>query len=163
MKKFKTLFLISMISLFFVACEKKSTNQFAKMHWDRDACERCVMVVSEKSYAVQIQDPTTKRHYKFDDIGCAILWFKESQKNWFDNAIIWVKDEKSKEWIDARQAFWTNGNITPMNYGLAAYTVNTLPKDKEKLTFIQAIESINIQDEQDRLRRQHQLHKKGEQ
>ena len=161
MKKFKNIFLFSTIILFFIACEEKSKSGISKMHWDRDSCERCVMVISEKGYAVQIQNPATKENYKFDDIGCAVLWFKETNKDWFDKATILVKDEKSKDWINARLASWTNGNITPMNYGLAAYTKNTFPQSKKSLTFKEAIELIYKQDKEDKLRRKHKLHNKG--
>lgn len=163
MKKFYKLTLLFLITLLFVACEKKDDNGLAKIHWDRDMCERCVMVISEKGYAVQIENPTTKRKHKFDDIGCAILWFKENNLNWFDTALIWVKDEKNQDWINARTSLWTYGNITPMNYGLAAYTIKTLPQGQKSLTFKEAIKLINDQDYQDRLKRQHQMHKKGNQ
>ena len=128
MRKYKVLFLLFIISILFVACEKKSDDSFAKMHWDRDSCERCVMVISEKGYAVQVENPITKQKYKFDDIGCAVLWFKETKKDWFEIANIWVKDEKSKNWIDARSALWSSGHISPMNYGLAAYNNENFPK-----------------------------------
>jgi nitrous oxide reductase accessory protein NosL len=161
MKKLSTFLLLFISIIFFIGCEKENDNGLAKMHWDRDMCERCVMVVSEKSYAVQIQNPTTKQIHKFDDIGCAILWFEETNKNWFDQADIWVKDEKSHEWIDAKSAMWTFGNITPMNYGVAAYTKETFPKEKNNLSFKEAIELIHKQDKEDKLRRKHKLHNKG--
>ncbi len=160
MKKFNTLSFL-FIALLFIACEKKENNGLSTVKWDRDMCERCVMIISEKAYAVQIEHPTTKKKYKFDDIGCAVLWFKESKQNWFNQANIWVKDEKSKSWINARKALWTYGNITPMNYGLAAYVKETIPKDKKVLDFTKAINIINEQDKEDRLRRQHRLHNKG--
>ncbi len=160
MKKFNILLLL-FIGLLFIACEKKDKSGLAEIHWDRDACERCVMIMSEKGYAVQIQNPVTKQNHKFDDIGCAVLWFNENKKDWFDTALIFVKDEKSQKWIDARAALWTFGNITPMNYGLAAYLQSTFPKEKKSLNFNQAIEIIQSQDEQDRIRRQHKMHNKG--
>jgi len=161
MKKFKTSLLLFAVCFLFIACEKENDRGLTKIHWDRDSCERCVMIMSEKSYAVQIQNPTTNQKHKFDDIGCAVIWFKENKKDWFDTAIIWVKDQKSQEWINARTASWTHGNITPMDYGLAAYINETFPKDKKILSFKNAIEIINKQDKEDRLKRQHKIHNKG--
>jgi len=107
--------------LLFGGCEKKDWHQPEKIHWDRDMCERCKMAVSERKYATEVIDPKTRKHYKFDDIGCAILWFKEEKKPWEDQAIIWVKDGKSGEWIDAKKAWYSTDKITPMGYGFTAY------------------------------------------
>lgn len=161
MKKFNLFLLFTALIFLFTACEKKVDNGLAKIHWDRDTCERCVMVMSEKSYAVQIQNPTTKQKFKFDDFGCAVLWFKETNKNWFEEAVIWVKDKKSQKWINARTASWTYGNITPMNYGFAAYTQNTIPINRKIMNFDEAILIIENQDKEDKLKRQHKMHKKG--
>ncbi len=162
MKRLSKYFLLLLLTLFtFTACQDKKNNELAKIHWDRDMCERCVMVLSEKNYAVQIENPVTKKKHKFDDIGCVVLWFKETKQDWFDTAKIWVKDEKTQKWINARESLWTYGNITPMNYGLAAYTKESLPENKKTLTFTQAVEIIEKQDKEDRLKRQHALHNKG--
>ena len=32
----------------FLACEKKAETGVAEVHWDRDMCSRCVMVVSDR-------------------------------------------------------------------------------------------------------------------
>ena len=162
MKKFNSFLLLFTVLFLFTACQKKDDNGLAKIHWDRDTCERCVMVISEKNYAVQIQNPVTKQKHKFDDFGCAVLWFKDNSQDWFEKATLWVKDEKTKTWIDARSALWTYGNITPMNYGLAAYTKETFPNEKKVLNFDEAITIINTQDKEDKLKRQHKMHKKGD-
>ena len=107
---------------------KKSTNgQPAVMHWDRDMCERCKMALSERKYAVQVINPANGKVYKFDDIGCAVLWFDEKHIPWKDRAIIWITDAKTGEWIDARKAKFTDDSITPMAYGFAAFTDQTFP------------------------------------
>jgi len=121
------------------------------MHWDRDMCERCKMAVSERKYAVQVIDPMTHKVYKFDDIGCAVLWFDEEKIPWKDQAKIWITDAKTGEWIDARKAKYTDDSITPMAYGFAAYTEKTFPKGhmerdyKYAVDKIFAIEKLNTQ------------------
>jgi len=86
------------------------------------------MAISERKYALQLIDPKTDKSYKFDDIGCAILWLDEEHIPWADSAIIWITDAKTGEWIDAKTALYTDDSITPMAFGFAAYSKKTAPK-----------------------------------
>jgi nitrous oxide reductase accessory protein NosL len=113
-----SLFLI-LISL--TACKERSKTAVTKVHWDRDMCARCVMVVSDRANTTQVRNPKNGKTYMFDDIGCTILWFKDEKITWKDKAIIWITDIQTKEWIDAREAFYTTENITPMAYGFSAH------------------------------------------
>lgn len=123
-------------SLFFTACEKKSKSDIEKVHWDRDMCTRCVMVVSDRKNTVQVKDPQTGKKYMFDDIGCATLWFKDEGISWKDKATIWITDVKTGKWIDARTAFYDTENITPMAYGFSAHkTKDTIKKGQEIVDF----------------------------
>ena len=79
------------------------------------------MAISERKFAVQVIDPKTHKHYKFDDIGCAIKWMQENDVPWKDRAIVWVTDAKTGKWIDARKAYWASGKISPMGFGFGAY------------------------------------------
>ncbi|MCD6172529.1 MAG: hypothetical protein J7J96_01915 [Sulfurimonas sp.] len=124
MKFFKLLFL-SVGSIFLLlsisGCEERSKTDFVKVHWDRDMCARCVMVVSDRRNAAQVRDPRNGKKYMFDDIGCTILWFKEENIEWSNEAVIWITDVSNGEWIDARTAFYDTENITPMAYGFSAH------------------------------------------
>ena len=104
----------------FSACEKKISHEHEKMHWDRDMCVRCKMVISERNHAAQVLNQQTGEAYKFDDIGCVILWFKEENIQWKDSAKIWITDVKTSKWIDARTAYYDTFHITPMAYGFSA-------------------------------------------
>ncbi len=104
-----------------IACEKKIVGERQEMHWDRDMCDRCKMVISERKHAVQVINQKTGRTYKFDDIGCAILWFKEESIDWKNQAKIWITDIKTSKWIDARTAYYDTMNITPMSYGFGGH------------------------------------------
>ena len=152
MKKFSFFFLMTVFSIFgFSGCEKKSIGAAQEMHWDRDMCERCKMAISERKFAVQIIDPQTGKDYKFDDIGCAVLWMDEEKIPWKDKAILWITDAKTGKWIDARKAKYADSAITPMAYGFAAYTEETLPKGSKVLDYlsiakkIREIEKLNSQ------------------
>jgi len=145
-----TLLFILWVS-FFLGCEKKNDTGLGQMHWDRDMCERCKMAISERKFAVQVIDPKTHKSYKFDDIGCAVLWFDEEHISWRDQAKIWITDAKTGKWIDARSAIYTDDSITPMAFGFAAYTKETVPKNHHTIDYQQVekkvveIEKLNQQ------------------
>jgi len=126
----------------FSGCDRKPSGAAQQMHWDRDMCERCKMAISERKFAVQIIDPKTGKDYKFDDIGCAVLWLDEEKIPWRDQAIIWITDAKTGKWINARKAYYIDGAITPMAYGLAAYGKDTLPLRAHPVNFSEAVKRI---------------------
>lgn len=138
MRKFKNLLFLFGTLLFFAGCEKKIDTNPQEMHWDRDMCTRCKMAISDRKFAAQVINPENGRVYRFDDIGCAVLWFHENQFPWEPKAVIWVTDAKTGEWIDARKADYTADSITPMGYGLAAHKKGTAPQDKEVVNFEEA-------------------------
>ena len=109
------------IILIFTACEKKISTKPHEIHWDRDMCSRCAMVISDRNHAVQVINPEDGKVYVFDDIGCTILWFKEQDIKWEEKAIIWITDIKSSKWIDAKKALFDTMNITPMAYGFGEH------------------------------------------
>ncbi|MCP3669294.1 MAG: hypothetical protein GY814_02435 [Gammaproteobacteria bacterium] len=105
------------------ACTGEPDTGPKQVKWDRDACERCRMVLSDKKHSAQVRwVPLGKRSrvLYFDDIGCATLWLED--KSWKDDPTteIWVTDHRDGSWIDARKATYVKGNITPMEYGLSA-------------------------------------------
>ena len=116
-------------------CEKKKIGEAEKIHWDRDMCERCKMAVSDRKFAFEIIDPKSGKVYKFDDIGCGILWLEEEQIPWREKAIMWVTDAKTGKWLNAKKALYTDDSITPMAYGFAAYSQETKPKNKKLYDF----------------------------
>ncbi|MBF0256748.1 MAG: nitrous oxide reductase accessory protein NosL [Gammaproteobacteria bacterium] len=110
--------------------------------WDRDACERCRMVLSDRPFAAQIHYlPEGKKRTQiawFDDIGCATLWLED--KPWKDAAEtkIWVADHRTREWIDARTAWYVPVDVSPMAYMLGAQ----LSKTADALDFAGAIRQV---------------------
>lgn len=135
MKLFKLLILITSISLF-IGCEKKDPSTLNEVHWDRDMCQRCKMVVSERKHAVQVINLSNSRSYMFDDIGCVVLWFDDEKIEWSSNAKIWITDVDTGKWIDARKAFYDTNNVTPMAYGFAAHkSKESIKKGEEVIDF----------------------------
>lgn len=142
MFKFK-LFLLSLIMFFLLGCEKKIDEGPAKIHWDRDMCVRCVMVLSDRKNTLQLKDPNTGRVFKFDDIGCMALWFEEENIDYKDSVKIWITDAKTGEWIDARKAFYTTNNITPMGYGFSGYkSKESIKEGEEIVSYDEAVKRV---------------------
>ncbi len=81
-----------LIVVLLMGCKEHSKTDVAEVHWDRDMCARCVMVVSDRKNTTQVRNPTTGEKYMFDDIGCAVLWFEKEKIPWKDQAIIWITD-----------------------------------------------------------------------
>jgi len=131
------LLLVALTTLTFSACEKKDMSGVAKVHWDRDMCARCVMVVSDRHNTTQVRNPKTGKKYMFDDIGCMALWFEEENITWQESAIVWITDVDTGEWIDAKKAYYDTENITPMAYGFSAH------KSKESIKEGQEIVDYN--------------------
>ena len=115
--------LLSFIFLVLGACSPDQVTGPGEVRWDREICTRCSMALSDRHYAAQVRGAPAgeqTRLYKFDDIGCAVIWLE--QQEWKDDSRteIWVADHDSGEWLDARKASFIEGKISPMNYGLGA-------------------------------------------
>ena len=141
----KTLLLLSalFLTLTISGCEQESKTAVSEVHWDRDMCARCVMVVSDRMNTVQVKNPDTGKKYIFDDIGCMILWFKDENITWQDRAVIWVTDNSTGKWIDARKAFYDTHNVTPMAYGFCAHADKDSIEDaKEVVRYEEVVKRV---------------------
>jgi len=135
----KLLFL-GLLFLGFNSCEKKKiTTELHEVHWDRDMCERCKMVTSDRHHAAQVINPQNGKVYMFDDIGCVLLWFDDEKIRWKDKAKIWITDVETGKWIDAKSAFYDTHNITPMAYGFAAHETKESIKEGEEIVLYPAL------------------------
>ncbi|WP_051904384.1 hypothetical protein [Hippea jasoniae] len=102
--------------------KKNNLMKPVPIRWGEDVCVRCDMSIVDGYHAAEIINPLTKKAYKFDDIGCAVLWlYKEHHFKWADKAVIWVTSAKNGQWINAKKACWVSGQITPMGFGFGAY------------------------------------------
>jgi copper chaperone NosL len=81
------------------------------------------MVLSDRHHAAQvrIQVPDGRSAvFFFDDLGCAVVWLEGKPFRDDPRTEVWVTDWRSGSWIDARQAHYVRGQVTPMEYGLGA-------------------------------------------
>ncbi len=78
----------------------------------------CGMVIDDLSYASQVIAPDGKTWF-FHDHGGMVNWL--STKSFKDEAIIWVMSRDTNRYIDARSAWYSRTEQTPMLYGFGAY------------------------------------------
>jgi nitrous oxide reductase accessory protein NosL len=81
----------------------------------------CGMIINDLDYVSEIISPDGKTWF-FHDHGDFVEWLKD--KPFKDSAVIWVMSRDTKKWIDAREAYYSIDEITPMGYGFGAYEHN---------------------------------------
>jgi len=140
MKRFAFILIIPLF-LLLSACEEEKTTGAVDIRWDREICARCAMAVSDRNYSAQVRGGRKDKKakvYKFDDLGCAVIWL--DKQNWKDDARteVWVNNYKDGKWINAKTAWYVEMKNTPMDYGLGAQT----EKVKGAINYEQAIVHI---------------------
>jgi len=82
-------------------------------------CPQCRMPIASLSNSVQliVSDGNT---YAFDDVGCMVLWINDNEKQ-LRELTIWVYAHDTKQWVDAKKAYFSLTDSTPMRYGFGAY------------------------------------------
>ncbi|MGH0034145.1 MAG: protein NosL [Myxococcota bacterium] len=112
--------------LVIVGCGRDPGSGPIAVTWDRDTCERCQMVISDRAFAAQVRNAGGRVHL-FDDIGCAILWLDEhrlrQEPGEEEPREIWVRSLSGEDWLDARTAHYESGHVSPMGYGYGARSV----------------------------------------
>lgn len=127
-----------------------------EVKWDRTACERCRMVLSDRHHGAQVRIPLPEggsRVAPFDDIGCALVWLEAQPGKDHPRIEIWVNDWRNGVWIDARRATYLTGQVTPMEFGLGAQS----DPHRDGLDFAQARERILAQERRQSLHGAHGL------
>ena len=102
------------------ACGKSGAwpEGMAEIKWDRDTCVRCSMVISDRRFAAEMRGGEKNVLFKFDDIGCAVVWMRDKQKDF-----PWMADAATRIWVAEIGSTGAGGNMSPMgyNYGARAY------------------------------------------
>ncbi len=78
----------------------------------------CKMKITDKNYACEVISAEGITWF-FDDIGCMIKWLYN--KKFASPPSLWVYALDSKKFIDAKKAYYSQGEKTPMGYGFGAY------------------------------------------
>jgi len=108
--------------LFSINVQAKMVLKPQPIKFGHDRCKRCGMVIKSPYFAAEVGNPLTGKIYKFDDIGCAVMWlYHDCHFVWAKGAKIWVTDAKTGKWLNAKGACWVDGMMTPMHFGLGAF------------------------------------------
>ncbi len=83
---------------------------------------QCAMFIIQLQDAAQAVAPNGKTWF-FDDIGCLTLWQQTNKLR--DEMVLWVYTRDTQEWVDARKAWYSRTDDTPMEYGFGAYRNRT--------------------------------------
>jgi len=89
-----------------------------KMELNKCQDSFCGMVITDLTYASQVVAPDGKTWF-FHDHGDFVEWLKD--KPFAKDAVIWVRSRDTNRWIDAKKAYYSVNEITPMGYGFGAY------------------------------------------
>jgi nitrous oxide reductase accessory protein NosL len=112
------LYLLGVLALL-ISCSSNDTGP-VEVKWDRDSCERCRMVLSDRHFAAQVRGGPKNKAYLFDDLGCAVHWLKKQPWGEDETTQIWVTDYRNGNWLNARTAYYVGGQITPMDFDFGA-------------------------------------------
>lgn len=88
-------------------------NEAAEPIWGKQACDHCMMLLSEPRPAAQLVSSDNTRHF-FDDVGCMVEWLEQHGG---DARAAWIRSPHGAGWQDAFSARYAAGQRTPMDYG----------------------------------------------
>ena len=86
----------------------------------------CKMLITTQRNSSQVVSPDGKTWF-FDDPACMVLWLYD--KGFKESAKLWIYSIDTKQWIDARNAWYGRADETAMHYGFGArehQTENTI-------------------------------------
>ena len=91
--------------------------------WDRVACERCHMLVSDPRFAAQLHTDAGEVRF-FDDPGCLLLFRAEAGEV---PARVWFHDSAGEGWLAEADARFVPAAETPMGHSYAAVPAERSP------------------------------------
>ena len=77
----------------------------------------CKMLIIEQRNSTQVVSPDGKTWF-FDDPACMVLWLED--KTFKETAKLWIHSIDTKQWIDAKEAWYGRADKTAMHYGFGA-------------------------------------------
>ncbi len=97
------------------------------VHWDREPCTNCRMMISDRRFAAQLSGGPGVSTFKFDDLGCAISWLERQPWGRDATVKVWVTDPEpaaSVHWSDAADGRFRRRRGSPMGYDFAPTTAD---------------------------------------
>ena len=107
--------------LFILAgCGSNAGTLEPRIHYGKDTCIDCRMIISEEPFAAAII-VSPELTVKFDSISCLLRYH---QDNPAVGGAMWVHDFDTRQWVNARSAFFVQSKdiLTPMGDGILAFS-----------------------------------------
>ncbi len=122
MKKIPLLLILIAVMSLASACFRNRDQGPREINFDRDICATCLMGLAERNFTAQSVN-THGDVVWFDDLGCLVKYMETDDWEKFDgkDAISYIADSKTGEWINVNDAWFTFGDHTPMGYGYSAH------------------------------------------
>ncbi len=113
--------ILVLMPVLFGGCFGEPETGPVKIKWDRDSCEVCRMLISDRHFAAQLRGGPKHKAHKFDDLGELIYWLEDKPWKSDPKTEIWVMDlDTGTKWLDARKARYMTNQHSPMDYGFGA-------------------------------------------
>lgn len=103
-----------------VGCLEEKKSGPVDIQWGREVCTHCGMIIDDPRFAAQVRGGPSRKIFKFDDLGDALLWLAKQGWGGDPATEIWVGDMDTGTWIDARKALYVRVKATPMGHGFGA-------------------------------------------
>ncbi|HHC09133.1 MAG TPA: hypothetical protein ENK55_10525 [Actinobacteria bacterium] len=114
--------LVALLAVVVAACGGPGSDAGPpEIHYGRDLCVQCGMIVSEPRFAAAYRLPDGTERI-FDDLGGLLIYGHEHGE--LDEAEVWVHDVETEAWVRASDAWFvaTAARPTPMGYGILAFS-----------------------------------------
>ena len=102
------------------SCQDADTDGPEPVKFDRDTCQRCGMIISDRLFAAEVRGGPRQKVSKFDDVGCAVAWLAAQPFAADPATRLWVSRASNGTWVNARAAHYVGGRTSPMGYGFGA-------------------------------------------
>lgn len=122
------LIIVAIIVIIFVSMSNKKkmvvihegnhTHQPVDIQLNHFQDSQCGMTITQLKHSVQVVSKDGKTWF-FDDIGCFATWYEKINSK--EKYTIWVYSNDTNKYIDAKTAWYSRKDSTPMNYGFGAY------------------------------------------
>lgn len=124
MKYLSLVYLSAAFFFLFIGCKSGAKlDQPPEMHYGKDPCDECGMIINEARFAAAYVTPDGVAR-RFDDIGCLLRHHQKQPEN---VANFWVNDYDAGEWLNADNAYFVESDsiLTPMGYGIIAVGIQS--------------------------------------
>lgn len=114
--------LVAAFLLIATACTRTVDQSPREINFDRDICVNCLMGLADQKFSAQSINQRNEVIW-YDDLGCLIEYMNSPDwaKYGGDEAVSYIGDAETGQWVRVEDAWYVYGVDTPMGYGYAAY------------------------------------------